>query len=159
MISLHELKRIPLALKTLLADVRVTFTGSKVTGDVNRLARDCTLKVASSADLAARANELGLLQRGQKRGLDAMCRTFLSLHIPNKREMQMSNWEATPLSDEQLQYGAMDAVVSARLWVHFEAAAQAEQVPSKTSLPNDTRVRVCNARHAGVAAIGVVQSQ
>ena len=32
-------------------------------------------------------------------------------------------------------------------------------MPSKTSLPNDTRVRVCNARHAGVAAIGVVQSQ
>jgi len=111
-ISLHELKRIPLALKTLLADVRVTFNGSKVTGGVSRLARDCTLKDASSADLAARANELGLLQRGQKRGLDAMCRIFLSLHIPNKREMQMSNWEATPLSDAQLQYGAMDAVVS-----------------------------------------------
>ena len=159
-IALHELNRIPVPLRTLLNDPIVTFVGSRIQGDANRLAESpFKLPVASCADLAARGRELGLITKGQKRGLDPMCRAFLSKQIPNKSAMQMSDWQATPLSDEQVEYGAVDAVASAMLWEYFEAAAEAEKVPSTTSLADGTHVRVCNARHAGVAAIGVVNSR
>ena len=36
-----------------------------------------------------------------------MFRVFLSKQIPNKSAMQMSDWQATPLSDEQVEYGAV----------------------------------------------------
>jgi hypothetical protein len=160
-IALHELKRIPAPLRTLLGDPSVTFVGSRVQDDANRLAASqFKLCVASCADLAARGRELGLITKGPKRGLDPMCRVFLSKQIPNKSAMLMSIWQATPLSDEQVEYAAVDAVASATMiWECFEAAAEAEKVPSTTSLTDGTRVRVCNARHAGVAAIGVVHSR
>lgn len=55
-------------------------------------------------------------------GLGALARQVLGVQPPKSRKVTMSNWEARQLSPTQLQYAALDAVVTAsvyrglRLW-------------------------------------------
>lgn len=47
-------------------------------------------------------------------GLDSLCQEILGSRL-NKR-MQRSDWEERPLSDEQVEYAALDAVVLLEIW-------------------------------------------
>ena len=129
-ISLHELRRIPQTLRVLLADQTVAKVGKSIDGDVKRLFTDYKLEVKGAIDLAWRAKELGLV-KDARIGFDAMCRKFLGRSLSGKTDIRLSDWSQTPLSPQQLEYAALDALAGAYLMNHFEGAAAAEQVPSR----------------------------
>ena len=152
-VAMHELTRIPLALRTFLEDDKVIKVGKKIFEDVARFFKDYGLVVNGVLDLAHRAKELRLVTDARI-GLDAMCRRFLSRCIPGKTSVRLSDWSQTPLSAEQLEYAGVDAYAGALLMDHFEENALAETVPSSVALRDGVDVRVLNKGGGRVAAIG-----
>jgi hypothetical protein len=51
---------------------------------------------------------------GGSGGLDALCREALGLRLDKR--MQRSDWEMRPLSAEQTEYAALDALVLVEIW-------------------------------------------
>ena len=47
-------------------------------------------------------------------GLDGICKEILGLRLDKR--MQRSDWEQRPLSKEQVEYAALDAIVLIELW-------------------------------------------
>jgi DNA polymerase I-like protein with 3'-5' exonuclease and polymerase domains len=56
----------------------------------------------------------GLLLGTQRRGLDDAASAYLGIDLP--KELQTSDWGAAVLSDGQLAYAALDAIVALRAW-------------------------------------------
>jgi DNA polymerase I len=56
----------------------------------------------------------GLLLGVYRRGLDDVCEAYLNIKLP--KDLQTSDWSAETLSDGQLAYAALDAIVARRVW-------------------------------------------
>ncbi|RLN47412.1 hypothetical protein BBJ28_00004945 [Nothophytophthora sp. Chile5] len=95
---------LPSALQELFADPDVLKVGHSLSDDFRQLkAAKLVQAVNSTVDTLYIAHKLGCLRPGLK----TACQVFLGGSI--SKEMQVSDWEAPVLSEEQISYAATDA--------------------------------------------------
>jgi len=109
--------KFPLAVVALLGDARVAKVGVNVSGDATRLVRDFGCPVRGLYDLSNLNKKAGQkLRKGIS--LEDLVRTHCpeDMHIAKSHEamskgVRTGNWEAWPLSAEQIEYAAKDAAL------------------------------------------------
>merc|ERR1712008_3010 len=72
------------------------------------------------------ANRLLTIRPGSrpKSSLSDLCVELLGHHVPKPADIRCGNWEAVPLSDEQLRYAATDAWSGLRCFQEFNTRGQ-----------------------------------
>lgn len=108
-LSVGEWDKLPAPLLRLLADKNIAKIGVNISGDGSRLARDFNSPVHGLLNL-----EKG---RGPKVTLEKLCSMYCptNFHIDKdsvESKVRLGNWAAWPLSELQLKYASMDAVLS-----------------------------------------------
>lgn len=96
-----------------MEDKEIIKVGVDVKSDATYLYKDHGIQVNGVFDLRYMAVMCGLRQAG----LAQMSRMYLSIDLDKK--MQISNWEQSILSYEQIFYAAMDAIISVELYTYF----------------------------------------
>ncbi|KAG8376244.1 hypothetical protein BUALT_Bualt09G0042900 [Buddleja alternifolia] len=105
---------IPHALHAFLGDPRFTFCGVGVQEDVKKLYDHHGLRVESTMDL----NEVAGLKCGRTHrymGLKKMAMAVLGKEMMKPKEVTLSAWDAMDLDVNQVEYAAIDAIVSFQL--------------------------------------------
>lgn len=105
---------LPAEVTHLLQDADVVKCGVNLSGDIRRLEREQGITVQSPLELdhvalLLRCGEMG----GGQLGLGSLCETILGVSLGKDMSVTLSDWEASTLSDEQIQYAADDAIASA----------------------------------------------
>ncbi|KAK9058478.1 hypothetical protein SSX86_023320 [Deinandra increscens subsp. villosa] len=106
----------PQNLKSLLGDSRFPKVGVGIAGDARKVFNDHNVSVDALEDLSRLANKkLG----GEPKmwGLSSLTEKLTCKQVLKPSKIRLGNWEANPLSSEQLKYAATDAFVS---WHLFE---------------------------------------
>ncbi|KAI7741988.1 hypothetical protein M8C21_014723 [Ambrosia artemisiifolia] len=106
----------PQNLKSLLEDSKISKVGVGIAGDARKVFKDHNVSVDALEDLSRLANKkLG----GEPKiwGLSSLTEKLTSKQVLKPSKIRLGNWEANPLSVEQLKYAATDAFVS---WHLFE---------------------------------------
>ncbi|KAK1412033.1 hypothetical protein QVD17_32974 [Tagetes erecta] len=106
----------PQSLKSLLGDSRFLKVGVGIAGDARKVFNDHNVPVEALEDLSRLANrKLG----GEPKmwGLSSLTEKLTCKQVLKPSKIRLGNWEANPLSTEQLKYAATDAFVS---WHLFE---------------------------------------
>jgi ribonuclease D len=109
-----------------LTIVSICCLGFRVDGDLKRLRESYPsaqhyANVANVQEIAAGATSADL-------GLDGLCWEVLGRRVDKR--MQRSDWESRPLSAEQRDYAALDALVLIEIWrVLEERVAGRERGP------------------------------
>ncbi len=62
----------------------------------------------------------------EEKGLSGLCESYLGLPL-DKRD-QMSDWDKRPLSEDQISYAALDALVLLEIFEAMKKRAEAEGV-------------------------------
>lgn len=113
--------KLPDAVASLLADTRVAKVGAGIAGDARRLVRDFGCVVRGLYDLG----RMDPVPAKKAVSLQDMVRAHCpsELHITKavdvtKKGVRISNWEAWPLSTQQIDYAARDAALSVLAFVH-----------------------------------------
>jgi ribonuclease D len=103
---------VPNTLDEFLSDPDYTFVGVGVAADVERLENDYDLEVANAEDLA----ELAAKEMGRpdlrNAGLQGIARAVMDAHVEKPQWVRTGPWDASSLSDEQIEYATIDAFVS-----------------------------------------------
>ncbi|KAL6997809.1 exodeoxyribonuclease I [Sarracenia purpurea var. burkii] len=103
---------IPRSLFEFLGNPTYTFVGVGIGSDVEKLAQDYGLSVATTVDLrslAAREYGMSALQNA---GLKELARQVLGKEIEKPRRITMSRWDTEWLYADQVQYACIDAFLS-----------------------------------------------
>ncbi|KOM37772.1 hypothetical protein LR48_Vigan03g115400 [Vigna angularis] len=103
---------VPLSLVSFLGDANHTFVGVGIQGDVQKLLEDCSLRVANFLELGSLAVEKLGDPALNTAGLKALGLRVLGLEVDKPKKISRSRWDNGWLSDEQVQYAAIDAFVS-----------------------------------------------
>ncbi|XP_014492605.1 Werner Syndrome-like exonuclease [Vigna radiata var. radiata] len=103
---------IPLSLVSFLGDANNTFMGVGIQGDVQKLLEDCSLRVANFLELGSLAVEKLGDPALNTAGLKTLGLRVLGLEVDKPKKISRSRWDNGWLSDEQVQYAAIDAFVS-----------------------------------------------
>lgn len=106
----------PQNLKSLLGDPRSLKVGVGIAGDARKVSNDHNVSVVSLEDLSRLAN-VKLGGEPKSWGLASLTEKLTCKQVPKPSKIRLGNWEANPLSREQLKYAATDAFVS---WYLFE---------------------------------------
>ena len=115
-LSVGEWNALPPLLVDMLADKRIAKVGVNVTGDGSRLARDFNCTVSGMFNV-----EKG---HGPRMTMEKLC----SLHCPKEfhidkdsieSKVRLGNWASWPLSELQLKYASMDAVLSFAIYLYL----------------------------------------
>lgn len=110
--QLSAMRELPARLATLLEAEWIVKCGCKVKNDALKLQRDYGVRCSSLLDLGALA--AAALPYGQRPwSLADLCVAAMGKRL--SKDIRMSNWEAAPLSSEQIEYAARDAWVSRRV--------------------------------------------
>ncbi|EYU31502.1 hypothetical protein MIMGU_mgv1a020737mg [Erythranthe guttata] len=108
---------IPASLRAFLADPRHTFCGVGIKDDVEKLYNHHklhVLKIADLNDLARQTSRNG--NEGYKyMGLKKMAFAVLGRKMEKPLNVTLSKWDAVKLDRDQIEYAAIDAVVSYQL--------------------------------------------
>ncbi|KAI3926011.1 hypothetical protein MKW98_028147, partial [Papaver atlanticum] len=96
--------------------IKFIFVGSGIDADAYKLMVDHKLMVARTEELGSLdAYKLPGNNRLHRVGLKNLVTDVLQQDLPKRRFHQTSNWERDFLSDEQVEYACLDAVVSFKL--------------------------------------------
>nr|XP_043611094.1 Werner Syndrome-like exonuclease [Erigeron canadensis] len=106
----------PENLKSLLGDPRSLKVGVGIAGDARKVFNDHNVSVDALADLSRLAN-LKLGGQPMMWSMSALTEKLACKQVPKPSKIRLGNWEANPLSSEQLKYAATDAFVSWHLFV------------------------------------------
>lgn len=113
--STGKLRMLPQEFLDLLADPLIALVGVNIGGDGARLARD----------FGCHVNGLVNVCRGQKgkKSMQDLCKTFCpqAFHIDKdsvENGVRMGNWAAWPLTELQIKYAAIDAVLSFAIFLY-----------------------------------------
>ncbi|KAI3885498.1 hypothetical protein MKX03_030574 [Papaver bracteatum] len=117
--------KIPKSLSEFLGDKQFIFVGVGIDGDIGKLLVDNGLKVARSEDLGSLADcklasSFGEYRRSElyKAGMKTLAKVVLNQDLPKPNSVTLSNWERG-LSDNQIEYACLDALVSYKLGFHL----------------------------------------
>ncbi|KAJ8735085.1 hypothetical protein PYW08_014335 [Mythimna loreyi] len=109
---LSHLKAMPTSLKDLLEDETIYKVGVAAADDGNYLNHDYSVVLKSTLDIRYLA-ELNGLEAG---GLATLSSSLLNIVLDKSWRIRCSDWEADELSENQVQYAAMDAHVAIRIF-------------------------------------------
>ncbi|KAI3511578.1 hypothetical protein L1887_18733 [Cichorium endivia] len=127
----------PENLKSLLGDSNSMKVGVGIAGDARKVFNDHNVCVDGLKDLSYLANQkLG----GQPKlwGLSSLTETLACKQVLKPSKIRLGNWEANPLSKEQLNYAATDAFVS---WHLFEVLNRLPDANTDTDTDADADTR------------------
>lgn len=120
--QVYTLKRLPGMLCTLLASEKFVKIGRNVRGDLTKLSKDFP-EFAFTKQKEKHPKgiiELGHLAKAKnavaKANASLAAITAATLHKNLSKEACTSQWSVSPLSDEQMEYAALDAWVGLQLW-------------------------------------------
>ncbi|XP_071720597.1 3'-5' exonuclease [Rutidosis leptorrhynchoides] len=120
---------IPQNLKSLLGDPRSLKVGVGIAGDARKVFNDHNVSVDALEDLSRLAN-LKLGGEPKMWGLSSLTEKITCKQVPKPYKIRLGNWEANPLSREQLNYAATDAFVS---WYLFEVLNRLPDADTRTN--------------------------
>lgn len=104
------------ALADLLSDDRVLKLGVGIKDDLVKLLKDCNLHCAGGLDLSRHfKTKLGLKVR-EDIGLKRLASFVLGFDLHKPKALSRSNWSRESLSEDQIKYAALDAVVACRVF-------------------------------------------
>lgn len=102
---------LPPSLKRILSDPKIVKVGAAVRDDVRGLQRISKFRAASFVDLQEMVEEWGI----EEKSLRKMSAIVLGERL--SKGQQLSNWEASPLSEAQQHYAALDAAICERIYL------------------------------------------
>ncbi|KAI3957935.1 hypothetical protein MKW92_011632 [Papaver armeniacum] len=123
----RELDQVPKSLKDFLGNDKFIFVGSGVDADAYKLMVDHGLMVAKTEELGSlAAYKLSNSYALHRAELKKLVKDVLQQDLPKKGYGYplLSNWEYDFLSDEQIEYACLDAVVSYKLGVNLMSRAK-----------------------------------
>ncbi|XP_027927457.1 Werner Syndrome-like exonuclease [Vigna unguiculata] len=103
---------IPLSLVSFLEDANHTFVGVGIQDDVQKLLEDRSFRVPNVIELRSLAVEKLGDPELNRVGLKKLGLRVLGLEVDKPKKITKSRWDNGWLSDEQVQYAAIDAFVS-----------------------------------------------
>ena len=98
------------ALVALMADPSVALAGVGISRDAALLESEWGLSCASTVELSALAQAVGVVQGRQGVGLASLSRLMLGCDLRKSKHLRCGDWRAEPLSAEQVEYAALDAI-------------------------------------------------
>lgn len=130
-----EVSEIPPLLLALLADESIAKVGVNVAGDGSRLARDFDCTVAGLLNLEQ------INKKGARATMELLCQSTCpkAFHIDKdamESKVRLGNWAAWPLSEAQLKYASMDAVISFAIFLFHSGgtwATRCDLFPTTTT--------------------------
>jgi hypothetical protein len=103
-LHVHHMRRFPEALGRLLEAPGTLKAGCKVGNDAMKLRRDFDVCASGLVELGSPGLAARFMRHGERSwSLKEMCEAILHRTLP--KELRMSDWEASWLSPEELQYG------------------------------------------------------
>ncbi|PSS03084.1 Werner Syndrome-like [Actinidia chinensis var. chinensis] len=113
-LQLFYMDEIPEKLKAFLSDPNFTYVGIEVEGDIEKLRNEYGLDCSKSEDIreAAKRKWPGRFRRP---GLKDLAFEVAGLNMKKPKHVCKSNWEARVLSENQIEYGCIDAYASYRI--------------------------------------------
>ena len=130
-LHLIHMQSFPKSLATVLGDKTVLKVGSGILGDAVKLRRDCHLTCIGRADTQVLAKDCKVLTNGF--GLKSLAKALLNIDLKKPKHISMSNWEQFPLNANQIQYAAMDAWISLKVYLHLKGMLQQSEGISTAS--------------------------
>lgn len=113
-------KEIPEKLRSFLNDTNFIFVGVEVKDDVKKLDLDWGLKVKNFVCLYEyRKQKYGPNDTWQKEGLEVMAYRYMKKDMAKDKSITVSNWNDKNLTETQVHYAAVDAIVSKQLGCTF----------------------------------------
>ncbi|KAI3889701.1 hypothetical protein MKX03_007723 [Papaver bracteatum] len=117
---------IPKSLDDFLSNESFIFVGAGIDGDAHKLWVDYGLYVGRTEEVGTLAaykltktfndyRNSGLYNAGLKN----LAKDVLGLEIPKPRQIQTSNWNVSFLTEQQIEYACLDALVSFKLGIHL----------------------------------------
>lgn len=125
LIRLCALGHVPNSLKELLSDKSIIKTGVAVNSDASRLLKDYGVLCKGMLDLRHMAKSVGSVPAG----LGKMSNLYLNKELDKDWRIRCSNWEASTLTDRQIQYASDDALVSVQLFEYFNNLKLKKDLP------------------------------
>ncbi|CAI9268687.1 unnamed protein product [Lactuca saligna] len=119
----------PESLKSLLGDSKSVKVGVGIAGDARKVFNDHNVSVDGLEDLSYLANQK-LGREPKNWSLSSLTEALTCKEVPKPSKIRLGNWEANPLSKEQLNYAATDAFVS---WHLFEVLNRLPDVDTLTN--------------------------
>ncbi|XP_026384169.1 Werner Syndrome-like exonuclease [Papaver somniferum] len=142
--------QVPKSLKDFLGNNKFIFVGSGVDADAHKLKVDHGLMVARTEELGSlAAYKLPDSNWLHRAGLKNLVKEVLQQELPKRGYGYplLSNWESDFLSDEQIEYACLDAVVSFKLGFCLMSRAEPSRAePSHYVLIGTTRTTTPSQR-------------
>lgn len=113
----------PTELRRLLETEHILKAGVGIKGDMSKLQIDFNVNAVGTADLSTIANKLQNVKENWS--LNGLTIKLLKKKLAKERKIRCGDWERYPLSKEQLEYAAIDAYASWRLYVELASLSQA----------------------------------
>ncbi|XP_037025207.1 exonuclease 3'-5' domain-containing protein 2-like isoform X2 [Bradysia coprophila] len=117
LIRLCDLETIPSPLKDILKDDDILKVGVGITRDAQYLSQDYGLSVLYTLELGYMADVAKC--EGIKKSLDFLSEKYLGHPLGKEFAVRCSDWEAYALTDKQIEYAALDALVAIELFNVF----------------------------------------
>jgi hypothetical protein len=149
-------------LRRLLTHPRALLVGVNVKGDVTRLQKNFPKEFIGRKglhkieDCRTVANKSNLLFVKQKQDLATLTKDFMGLRLD--KTLARSKWSAWVLSQECIQYAALDAWIGLLLYQRFESMRNLHRKPKKEDLKKDQLVRLLVWRSNAVCAFAQIES-
>lgn len=110
----------PENLSVVLGSSTIVKVGKNIKGDFTRLKRGYDQVCHNYIELGAFCRSKDVTQVNNLR-LDVLCGRILKQRLPKSHEIRCGNWEAPILTAKQIQYAALDAWVSLRIYREVES--------------------------------------
>lgn len=110
-LQLFYMDYFPMSLKRFFMDPRFTFVGIEVDKDIDKLMNEYGFEFSKSEDIREMA-KMKWPGRFYRPGLKDLAWEVASVNMKKPKHVCQSNWEARVLSQEQVEYGCMDAFAS-----------------------------------------------
>ncbi|RZC61810.1 hypothetical protein C5167_023558 [Papaver somniferum] len=119
---------IPESLADFLSNEKFIFVGAGIDGDAHKLWVDYGLYVGRTEEVGTLAAFKLTKTFGDYRnsglynaGLKNLAKDVLRLEIPKPRQIQTSNWNVSFLTEQQIEYACLDALVSFKLFIDLRS--------------------------------------
>ncbi|XP_020992466.1 3'-5' exonuclease-like [Arachis duranensis] len=114
-LQLFYIDNLPLSLKNFLMNPNFTFVGVDVADDISKIRNEYGLKCRSHADIRELSNKKWPLRYYRKPGLKRLACGLVGLNMLKPLHICQSDWESRVLSNEQVEYGCIDAYASYKI--------------------------------------------
>eukprot|EP01050_Picozoa_sp_SAG11_P005972 SAG11_NODE_445_length_9408_cov_3.801590_4_plen_276_part_00 len=98
-----------------MADPSVALAGVGISRDAALLESEWGLNCAGTVDLVALAQAVGVVQGRHGVGLASLSRLMIGCGLRKSKHLRCGDWRADPLSAEQIEYAALDAIAGQRI--------------------------------------------